>query len=327
MIAGANARWLRWLTGFWLALGLLLPSLPAHAQDQFVVVEQTYTATSANTMDSHFFVDPRAGTPANWRTPIDYASGKVHARLDVIDKPSTKKTLYNICFEATPSYACMPYAMYSTTGVVDIEFPFSSFYQYNDVDWSKGVRDIALILKDENETKMQGSPDFYPTTVHVTLTVIKPGATYVPPAEMMDPGMPADAGTPEDAGEPVADAGTVHDAGAPKPVDAGKPAPPVDAGHAGAGAAGSAGTSGALAGMMAPAPTMPPPSAPVMMMQPATAGGTAGSGSAAGTRGPPRTARDAAGGCSLAAQGSSAPAWWLIAVAFACWRRRRDALR
>jgi hypothetical protein len=322
MIAGSSDRW---QLGFWIALGVWMPALHASAQDHFVLLDQTYTATSANTMDSHYRVDPRMGTPSNWRSPIDYASGKVHARLDVISKPSAKKTLYNICFEATPSYACMPYAMYSATGVVDIEFPFSSFYQYNDVDWSKGIRDIALILKDENQTKMQGSPDFYPTTVHATLTVIKPGASYVPPSDAIDAGMPADAGEPDDAAAPVADASTVHDAGAAKPADAGTPAAPVDAGHSGSGGTGSAGTSGAMAGTSAPmASTVP--SAPMAMM-PGSPAGTAGSGSAAGApAAEPRGTQRAGGGCSLTRGGTSAIAWPLAWIALV-WSRRRRARR
>jgi hypothetical protein len=145
--------------------------------------------------------------------PVDYASGSVHARLEILEKPGAKKTLYNVCFEATPSYACMPYApAYTGTGVVEFSHPFSAFYQYKDVDWSKGVRQIALILKDENGTKMQGSPDFYPTRVRVTLTVVRPGAKYVPPA-VGDASVPSDAATASDAAsKPVPDPGP-RDAG------------------------------------------------------------------------------------------------------------------
>lgn len=317
MIAGASARW---LLGFWLSLGLLVPALRAHAQDQFVLVDETYTATSANTMDSHYRVDPHAATPSNWRAPIDYASGKVHARLDVIAKPSSKKTLYNICFEATPSYACMPYAMYSTTGVVEIEFPFSSFYQYNDVDWSKGVRDIALILKDENQTKMQGSPDFYPTTIHATITVIKPGATYVPPADvMMDAGMPEDAGAAQDAGEPK-DAGGTRDAGRPVAADAGKPKPPADAGNAGSGAAGMAGTS-AAAGSAAGAPATPATQPPPMMVTQPVTSGVAGA-SAAGSGSSQQEPRRAVGGCALTHGSANVAGCWLLALLLGLRRRK-----
>src|SRR5262245_37636386 len=218
MVAGSMGRW-SW-AGCVFMIAALASARPVRAQDQFVVLEQTYTATSANTSDSHYRVPPDAGTPTNWRAPIDYASGKVHARLDIQSKPSAKPTLYNICFEATPSYACMPYSpAYTKTGVIDFEYPFSASYQYSDVDSRKGVRQIALILKDENETKPQSSPDFYPTTVHVTLTVIRPGATYVPPSQ---PPSEPDAGMP--------------------PTDAGMDPEPPPASDAGNGASGGTGS-------------------------------------------------------------------------------------
>src|SRR5689334_85690 len=91
-------------------LGLLLPlggALPAQAQ-QIVLVDATYTATTANTMDSHYWVDPSADAPDDWTSPVDYHSGKVHARLEALEKPSAAPTLYNICFEAPSNYACMP---------------------------------------------------------------------------------------------------------------------------------------------------------------------------------------------------------------------------
>lgn len=253
----------------WLIVALLAWAAPGRAQQQFAVVEQTYTATTANTSDSHYRVPPRQGTPGNWRSPVDYASGRVHARLEVLDKPSAEPTLYNICFEATPSYACMPYSpAYTAEGVYDFEYPFSAFYQYSDVDWSQGVRQIALILKDENGTKMQGSPAFYPTTIHLTLTVVAPGATYVPPRNPGDAGTPEDAGDPPDAGASEPDAATETDAATGAP-DAGPSDPAAGAGG-GASASGSGGRGGSGA---APAPTVPTvPTA-----------GSAGSGAGVGT--------------------------------------------
>ena len=111
----------RWAAPAALALASVALPKPARAE-QFVVVDETYTATAQNTDDSHYRVRPRAGTPSNWRSPIDFASGRAHARLEVLEKPSTRKTLYNICYEATPSYACMAYSpAYTAPGVYDWE--------------------------------------------------------------------------------------------------------------------------------------------------------------------------------------------------------------
>lgn len=189
------------------AAAVLALGAPAAAA-QFVVTEVTYQHSATTTTDSHNRVAPSAMTPANWKAPVDYATaGKVHVRLEVFTKPSDAKTRYQICFEATPGYACTDQSpVYTTTGIHDWETSFPSFYQYDKVDWTKGVKKIALILKDERNGKPAPenvgeatSKLYMPTDLRVTVTVVEPGSTYVPPA----PTVP-DAGTP-DASTPVAD--------------------------------------------------------------------------------------------------------------------------
>ena len=68
MVAGSIGRW--GCAAFALVATALAGVRPVRAQDQFVVLEQTYTATFANTSDSHYRVPPDAGTPSNWRSPI-----------------------------------------------------------------------------------------------------------------------------------------------------------------------------------------------------------------------------------------------------------------
>lgn len=209
---------------FWLAATLILAAKPARAQQQVVIVDAMYTATAQNTMDSHYRVTPLIGTPSNWRAPVDYASGTAYVRLEVLTKPSTQKTLYNVCFEGTQA-ACMGYPPpYTAPGTYDFSFAFNTFWQYNVVDWNKGIKNVALILKDEAGNKVQGDPKFYPTTIHVVITLVPPGGKYVPP-------MPKDAGATLDAGK--TDAGPAADAAPPLDADAGmqmdSAEPPADA--------------------------------------------------------------------------------------------------
>lgn len=220
---------------------LLLTMVAATTQAaQVVVTDVTYTHSNATTNDSHSIVLPLVGTPSNWVSPVDYAHGTAVVRLEVFTKPSNAATRFQICFEGSPSYACTNQApAYTTTGVYTWTTPFTSFYQYASVDWSQGVRDVALILKDTTNGKPADenvgateSARYMPTHLRVTVTLVSPGSTYVPP-DAADAGSPdagpVDAGTP-DAGP--ADAG-VPDAGAPdaggvSEVDAG--AEPEDAG-------------------------------------------------------------------------------------------------
>ena len=69
------------------ASGALAASATARAE-QFVVAEATYTHSAQTTKDSHYFVDPTDETPPNWASPVDYANGSVHVRLEVKTKPS-----------------------------------------------------------------------------------------------------------------------------------------------------------------------------------------------------------------------------------------------
>ena len=329
---------------------------PVHAQDQVTILDVMYTATKDNTSDSHYRVMQKAGTPTNWRSPIDYAAGKMHARVDVISKPSNKKTLFNICFEGTPSYACLPYQPmpYTGTGVFEWEPSLPGIYQYNMVDWSKPISKIALILKDEAQNKPQGSPDFYPTTLHVTLTLVRPGATFKPPAIIApDAGMPKDAGMP-DAGDedPIAGSGGSSRSGSGGSSRAGSGG--SNAGSGGSGGSGGNGGSGA--------PIVPPmrpmagsggtggsgggragsggnagASAGSGGMVGAAASGAAAQGATSGTMNPPATPPAAgmfqppatssdSGGCAInTSRGPGASAsWWALLAAAGCalWLRR-----
>src|SRR5262245_23253933 len=78
-------------------IGFGLLSVPVRALDQFLLVDATYTATTQNTSDSHYRVEPNAGTPSNWRSPVDYTGGKAYVHLDVLEKPGSAKTIYNVC--------------------------------------------------------------------------------------------------------------------------------------------------------------------------------------------------------------------------------------
>ncbi len=173
--------------------------------EQFVVVDETYEHT-ADMPDSHYRVDPPAGTPKDWRSPIDYASGTAHMHMEVFTKPTDTPTRFQACFEATPTYACIDQApAYTTVGVYDWKTPFSNFWSPpgTSVDWTQGTNKIALILKDTNNGKPSAdnvgettAALYMPTKIRFVVTIVAPGSTYVPPgpADVPDSGAPMDAG-------------------------------------------------------------------------------------------------------------------------------------
>jgi hypothetical protein len=240
------------------AVALSLSSLwsAAALADQFVVVDATYEHT-ADMPDSHYRVDPLPGTPADWKSPIDYASGTAHMHLEVYTKPTDTPTKFQACFEAQPTYACVGQSpAYTTTGVYDWETPFSEFWSPpgTAVDWTKGSGKIAIILKDTQNGKPsadnvgdQTASLYMPTKVRLVITIVAPGSQYVPPS---DP----------DAGPAGAGGGGGGGGGPGAP----------DGGNAGAGGQGAGGSSGVSAG---PAP-QPPETDSGCTLSPTLEGGT-----------------------------------------------------
>src|SRR5262245_32747431 len=137
-----------------LSLALALAALPVHAQP-LKIVDETYTATAQNTQKSHYRINVIAGTPTNWRTPVDYGNGSVSIRYEVLEKPSAANTIFNICFEGSTKI-CSPYPpVYSAPGVYNFSWQLSEFWQYAMIDWTQGIKDIAVVLKTEAEVEAQ----------------------------------------------------------------------------------------------------------------------------------------------------------------------------
>jgi hypothetical protein len=321
------------LSHAWFCLFIFIAAMTstsiARAQ-QFVLLDQTYTATTANTSDSHYKATPSKETPSNWTSPVAYApNGTLYAHFEVQSKPSAVKTDYNICLDGSGSTCMGTSPLYTSTGTYDFSNVINTLWNYSGYDFTKPATDVALIMKDADGTKQQGSADFYPTTIHVVLTVVAPGSTYVPPTKTMDAGMPMmDAGKPRmDAGRPRTDSGSMmadDDAGTPITPMAGRSSQPFDAGtipHAGSGAAGQAGaTSSGVAGSVASNAGSPSHSA-------AGSGGSVGSTSAP-TLNPVRPVKGSSCAVSDGASNGASALLWLGAFGLAAVRfgRRRRRL-
>jgi len=155
---------------------------------QVVVMDQTWVH-GPDMPDSHFRVPPMDGTPGNWVTPVDYSQGSAWVYLEVHSKPTLEPTRFQVCFEATPTYACTDQSPdYTEVGVYEWETPFANFYQGDMVDWTLGTNKLACILKDT----MNGKPSadnvgpeiaalFMPTEVRMVVTLVEPGGVYEPP--------------------------------------------------------------------------------------------------------------------------------------------------
>lgn len=215
----------------------------------YVVTDVSYVHSAETTFDSHYYAPLADDLPSNWRSPIDYASGSAVVRLEVISKPSDAPTRFQVCFEATQSYGCTYQSpAYTDVGVYTWETPFSGFWSPSPVDWSSGIRAVALVLKDTSNGKpspenvgAQVSARYMPTELRVTVTLVPPGEVYVPPEEQVvdagplsdDGGVDAGVSDDDDGGTDPVDAGLVDtgaDAGAEPETDAGLADTTSDAG-------------------------------------------------------------------------------------------------
>jgi hypothetical protein len=233
---------------------------PVARAEQFVLVDVEYTHSTDTTRDSHFYPTWPANVPADWTKPIDYSKGSVHIVLDVKTKPAgDAPTKLQVCFEGTPSYACTAQSpTYTKPGRVEWDSPFSGFWYESTVDWSKGAKKSPLILKDTMNNKPHGNPMYMPTDLHVQVTLVSPGASFVPvPAAGSGGAGGASAGTGgrDGAGGAAGVAGASGAAGAGT-AGAGQAGRGGAAGAAGAaaGAAGSAAGGGGSAGRAASNP-------------------------------------------------------------------------
>jgi hypothetical protein len=165
--------------------GLL--AIASHARaEQVVVAEAEYTHSAETTKDSHYRVQPTPETPADWTTPVDYAHGSVHVRLEVATKPSDTPTRYQICFEMKQNYCCTDQApIYTAVGVYEWDTPVEKLWRPGPVSFAQGIVQSALILKDTNNVKPapenvgEATSELYmPTDVHVVVTLVSAGDVY-----------------------------------------------------------------------------------------------------------------------------------------------------
>jgi hypothetical protein len=168
--------------------GFALAAPPAHAE-QVVAAEAAYTHSAQTTKDSHYRVKPTPETPANWASPVDYAHGSVHVRLEVKTKPSATPTRYQICFEMKVNYCCTDQApAYTAPGVYEWDTDVEKLWRPGPVDFAQGILQNALILKDTNNVKPAPenvgeatSALYMPSDVAVTVTLVSSGSTFQPP--------------------------------------------------------------------------------------------------------------------------------------------------
>jgi hypothetical protein len=250
--------------------------------------------------ESNWLNDER---PSNWTSPVNYAAGSVHIRVEVLEKPAGSQQVgWALCYVANAgNYGCPYTPYYSATGVYERDVNMQSFWSSGPLDWSQGLKQVDLVytINSSGSGHVDRYPDLKdlttPTRVRITMVQVSEGATYDPSILDTNPGTGGSSG----------DSGAGGASGSPGAATGGTPS------------SGGAGSSDATAGTGG---------APM-----AAAGGSATSSGGAATGNGSAREPSSSGGCAIARSdsGQGRLGQWLPLTLLALlsplrrWRHRR----
>ena len=166
--------------------------------EQFLLFDKTFTFEEKDAVPtkSHLYVEAdelNKITPVNWRTPVNYADGKVHILIDVLEMPDGDiPTYWSVCYIGTigqngSRYAVAGSPKYTKTGSYEIVRDMKTLWQKDKVVWTEGLKKMSLVIKGP---KIQGLPNgkshahsqpdlkkFFPTKVRFRLIQVSKGDT------------------------------------------------------------------------------------------------------------------------------------------------------
>ncbi len=179
-----------------LSLLFALPLLVSAEQFVLFDVTFTYTKQDADTSTpskSHYYVKGdrlNPNRPTDWTSPVDYRNGTVHIRAEILEKPpGNEKTTWTLCYIPNKGigngYGCTGTPLYTEPGVYETDIPMTSWWQNNAIDWTQGIKQMDLVIKDSSggaghAHKRPDPEKFFPTRVRITMVQVARGSVYDP---------------------------------------------------------------------------------------------------------------------------------------------------
>ena len=126
-------------------------------------VAQSYDDAASS--DAVTFLESTSALPRDLERPVDYAGGTLYERLEVIDKTGDAPIQLQLCLvpndDITVKPACTSGAGLSLDGpgVTDNQTPVRALSQAGDIDWSRGVSSLMLLLKDSSGALIDTTSD------------------------------------------------------------------------------------------------------------------------------------------------------------------------
>jgi hypothetical protein len=153
----------------------------------------TYERSDVETTGAVSFFAASSDIQMDWQTPTNYAEGVVYQRLEVSRKPSTEAVTYQLCLVPNDDISIKPACSraqgleFSDIGVYTSQQPLSEFYQYDNINWSRGISNLMVILRDKNGNpvdtvfsieRRQNLDLYYPMEVRYSVVIVPKGGAF-----------------------------------------------------------------------------------------------------------------------------------------------------
>ena len=173
----------------------VLSALPAAEPIDLLAVEHVHRSGGSASGGAYSFFAVPSRLSEDLLSPVNYAGGTVFQRLEVRSKPSDAPVQYQLCLvpddEIVVRPACSTEVLeFSAPGVYETRQALSSFSEYDSIDWSRGLINVMLVLKDEqgqplDNTYLVGRSEadidlsrYYPMSVRYEAVLVPTGATF-----------------------------------------------------------------------------------------------------------------------------------------------------
>jgi hypothetical protein len=175
---------------------IILSSCDKAPVTQFVLFDEEFTFTyedalTSSPSKSHYYVtnDMLSPTiPKDWTQPVDFRNGKVHIRIEVIEKPKgNAPTKWTLCYIPNKGknnmYGCTSTAIFTEEGVYEKEVSMNEFWENESIIWSEGIKQMDLVIKDDSggqghAHKRADHEKFFPTEVRITMIQVAKNTNY-----------------------------------------------------------------------------------------------------------------------------------------------------
>jgi hypothetical protein len=157
---------------------------------EFRLFESELAHDAATEAVAYGTVSPQS--PANWKTPEDYAAGTAHFRLEILEKPGATGVMSQVCLEqggrAAGRRACAKDFAFFDKGDYRWSQPLSEFAGAASLDWTRRPEELVLLHKDcfaktvsSQASDWVGSPYltlYYPMRARLTVALVSAGGTF-----------------------------------------------------------------------------------------------------------------------------------------------------